>query len=404
MRYGETSSRIARYLAVTVAAGALVALAATDGLSQSRLAQTGLSTSGAGTSRGAGTAGVEAIKTRHAETSRNRATAFPRSELDQAVIDGWPLYRTPRGQMAFNDTMAALKATDVASPNLQAFGGCSNLDCPLTLPKIGQDGWLPAGRVWVSPSQYVLIAHSERPNTRRRMPQAMRVFVFHEFHNSSRNTDTFDTISSHSGSVFVPLYMSKPQTDARGRSFVMVVQIAPYDVVSIHASNMGSAGPGIEVARNTNDAVEPLQNVAGIIVATMIKTAAPYLRVVNHRGSEGQPMLSAYERHIAMLRASTVGGRASAASVTLPFTSVSAQRLATASARIDDLLLRRGQSPRIAIADRGIVPRRTASADVPTPMPVGRPNVMYGSDADRATAQIPLLIAPVRPANRPTLR
>ena len=28
----------------------------------------------------------------------------------------------------------------------------------------------------------------------------MRYFVLHEFHNSTRNTDPFDTISSHSGS------------------------------------------------------------------------------------------------------------------------------------------------------------------------------------------------------------
>ncbi len=379
MRYGEKSSLTARAIAVAGAAGVLVALAATETWAQS--------------------AGAEAIKGRHAETSRNRATPMPRSEHDQAVVDGWPLYRTGRGQSAFNDTMATLKATDVASPTAQMFAGCNNLDCPVSLPKIGLDGWLPAGRIWVSPSQFVLIAHSERPNTRRRMPQGMRVFVFHEFHNSSRNTDTFDTISSHSGSVFVPLYMSKPMTDARGRNFVMVVQIAPYDVVSIHASNLGSAGPGIEVARNTNDAVEPLQNLAGIVVANMIKTAAPYVRVVNHRGSEGQPMLSAYERHLATARS-----RAGAGAVTLPFTAAAPQRLATASARIDDLVLRRGQSPRIPVAERGIVPRRTASADVPTPVSAPRPEVYYGSDADRATALMPMLAAEPKPARRPALR
>ncbi len=382
MRYGETSSPMARYLAVAAAASVLIALAATELSAQS--------------------SGGEVIKGRHADTSRTRATPLPRSEQDQAVVDGWPLYRTPRGQTAFNDTMATLKATDVASPSAQVFAGCSNLDCALTLPRIGQDGWLPAGRIWVSPTQYVLISHSERPNTRRRMPQSMRVFVFHEFHNSSRNTDAFDTISSHSGSVFVPLYMSKPMSDARGRAFVMVVQIAPYDVVSIHASNMGSAGPGIEVARNTNDTVEPLQNLAGIVVAQMIKTAAPQVRVVNHRGSEGQPMLSAYERHVGALRSRTT------AAVTLPFTSAAAPKLASAAGRIDDLVLRRGQSPKIPVAERGILPRRTVAMDVPTPTSVPRPgattSVTYGSDADRASAFMPTLAVEPQLARRPAMR
>jgi hypothetical protein len=95
----------------------------------------------------------------------------------------------------------------------------------------------------------------------------MKYFVFHEFQNSSRNTDLYDTISSHKDSVFVPLYMSKPATDAKGRRFVIVLQVAPYDVLSIHATNWGSAGPGMEVAKNASDPVEPLQNLAGILVA-----------------------------------------------------------------------------------------------------------------------------------------
>jgi hypothetical protein len=79
--------------------------------------------------------------------------------------------------------------------------------------------------------------------------------------------------------------------------------------------------------------------------------------VVNHRGSEGQPMLSAYERRLAALRAN-----AAAAAVTLPFVPAAAQRLASASGRIDDLILRRGASPRIPVADRGFVPPRATVA------------------------------------------
>ena len=126
----------------------------------------------------------------------------------------------------------------------------------------------------------------------------MRYFVFHEFHNSTLNTDPFDTISSHSGSVFVSFYMSKQWTDANGRRFVIVVQVAPHDVVSYHATDKGSAGPGMEVAKNYSEALEPLQGLAGILVATILKTAAPQLEVVNHGGTEGLPMLNEYERRL----------------------------------------------------------------------------------------------------------
>ena len=39
---------------------------------------------------------------------------------------------------------------------------------------------------------------------------------------------------------------------------VVVVQVAPYNVQSIHASNYGSAGPGMEVAKNATDDVDDL--------------------------------------------------------------------------------------------------------------------------------------------------
>src|SRR5690606_36467252 len=116
-------------------------------------------------------------------------------------------------------------------------------------------------------------------------------FVFHEFHNSSRNTDPYDTISSHRGRVFVPFYMSKVGVDDHGRRYVAIIQVAPYDVVSVHATNYGSAGPGVEVAKNMSDDLQPLQARAGIVLARIVKRAAPLLRVVNHRGREGLSML-----------------------------------------------------------------------------------------------------------------
>ena len=318
------------------------------------------------------------IKERNTSVSRTRATSTPRSESDQALVDGWPLYRTDRGQAAFNDTMATLQATEGGAPSASAFKGCAELACNLKLPEIGSDGWVPSGRLWVSPTEYVIISHSPRPRkAQRRSFQSMRYFVYHEFHNSSRNTDTYDTISSHSGSVFVPFYLSKESTDVHGRRFVAIVQIAPYDVVSNHASDKGSAGPGVEVAKNVDDTLEPLQATAGVVLGVIIKNAAPHLRVVNHRGTEGQPMLRAYEQRLEALR-----GRASAVTSTLPFTPASSQRVTAASAPLEGLVARRGLSPRIPVAERGIV--RSASLKV-APEP----------------SEEPMLVEPIRRAVSP---
>jgi hypothetical protein len=300
---------------------------------------------------------------RHLATPRVNAAHLPRSEGDQLLIEGWPLYRTERGQQAFNDVMATLAATDGAAPAAGIFKGCAALECNLSLPPLDANGWFVPGRVWVSPTEYVLFAHSPRLPAgqfyRRRMIMDMRYFVFHEFHNSSRNIDPYDTISSHRNSVFVPLYMSKPGTDARGRRYVVVVQVAPYDVQSVHASNLRNAGSGMEVARNVSDAIEPLQNLAGILVATMIKTAAPRLTVVNHRGAEGLPMLRAYDERIAALRA-----RPAAAPVRLPFVTAPDQRVATAMHGLGNLIRRPGVSPTLSLAERSAFLRPVQVAQV----------------------------------------
>ena len=380
-------------VALAIAAPFAVATIPAVGLAQSNLPQSNLAQSNiAQSDLPQSNQGSAPVKDRHLGSQRSRATQTPRSEGDQAIVDGWPLYRTEKGQAAFNDTMATLHVTEGAAPTAAAFKGCNGLDCNLTLPAIGTDGWIPPGRLWVSPSEYVLFVHAPRQRNgqsyRRRPFRSMRVFVYHEFHNSSRNTDTFDTISSHSGSVFVPLYMSKQATDAYGRHFVNVVQVAPYDVQSIHATNHGSAGPGIEVAKNVNEPLEPLQGLAGILVGSIIKTAAPHLKVVNHRGAEGQPMLSAYERHL-------TAARASATTVSLPFVPAPAQRVTAATARLDDLILRNGASPRIAVADRGIVP--------PKPVPaVMTLKVRQASlTPPSAGPGEPALIEPIAPATPP---
>lgn len=337
---------------------------------------------------------AERVKDRNLGNARPGATAYPRSEGDQALVNGWPMYRTERAQTAFNDVMATLHATDGPAPAQQAFKGCVNLDCALALPPMGSDGWIPPGRLWVSPNDYVLIAHSPRLVSSRgyrlRMRSDMRYFVYHEFQNSSRNTDVFDTISAHKGSVFVPLYMSKQGTDARGKRFVVVVQVAPYNVQSIHASNYGSAGPGMEVAKNSSDELQPLQALAGVLIGTLIKAAAPQLQVVSHHGVEGRPMLEAYQR-----RLSYVQSHAGIAPVTLPFTAATVQRVAVAAANLEDIITRPGLSPRIPLAQRGFLPSRAPSPSlveavssaepvvtpaafkVPTPSPALSPLAVY---------------------------
>jgi hypothetical protein len=335
--------------------------------------------------------GAHLLRDRNIDVSRAGAAQLPRSEGDQALFEGWPLYRTERGQQAFNDTMATLRASDGAAPAQGAFQGCAHLECTLGLPSVSSDGWIPPGRIWVSPTEYVLIVHSPRLHEgqpyRRRDRRQMRYFVFHEFHNSTRNTDPFDTISSHSGSVFVPLYMSKEWADARGRRFVIVVQVAPYDVVSFHATDWGSAGPGMEVAKNMTEELEPLQGFAGILVATILKRAAPQLEVVNHGGNEGLPMLRQYERWLTARKA-----HASAPAVMLPFVAARSERVAAAVGRLEDLIVRRGASPLIPIADRGFVPPKTALS---ASAPLSAPTALLAVDPE------PTLIGPIRPAVRP---
>ena len=78
----------------------------------------------------------------------------------------------------------------------------------------------------------------------------------------------------------------------------------------------------MEVAKNTVDELEPLQAQAGVLVAAIVKTAAPQLAVVNHRGNEGLPMLTAYKQRLATLRE-----RPGAPTIALPFVPAPASAL-----------------------------------------------------------------------------
>jgi hypothetical protein len=170
---------------------------------------------------------------------------------------------------------------------------------------------------------------------------------------------------------------------------VIVVQVAPYDVVSFHATNKGSAGPGMEVAKNMTEELEPLQGLAGIVVATILKTAAPQLQVVNHAGNEGLPMLARYESRLELLQEST-----GSPPVALPFLPASARRAAAASAGLESLILRRAGSAPIPVAERAVVPPRYVASSASPPM----------WSASLAPDAEPVLIGPIRRAVRPPLR
>lgn len=343
------------------------------------------------------------ILERHLNTEREAAADHPRSEQDQVVVDGWPLYRTTRGQEAFNQAMAILQVTAWPPPAQAHFLGCPNLACRLELPRFSPSGWLPAGRLWVSSDEFILIVHSPRlphhRSYRRRSRRSMRVFVFHEFHNATRNTDVYDTISSHRGTVFTPFYLSKPQRDANGHLFATLVQVAPYDVVSRHAANFGNRGPGIEVAKNRGDPLAPIQAKAGIIIATIMKRAVPRIRVVHHRGVEGLLLLHAYRRHRKTSKDKVVR---------LPFVRAPTNHLPLARARLADLIHRPGQrrsNPQVVEAPlKPPAPRLVATGwhrrvvdriGVGELLPVGRRDhdpigdLIRSLDAARAGAPIP---------------
>ncbi len=279
------------------------------------------------------------ILQRHIALGRHAAAEAPHSEREQAIVDGWPLYRTERGQEVFNQAMATLRVTAGPSPRDSYFRGCEELLCQLQLPNVSVNGWLPSGRLWLSPSEYVLFVRSPRSQShsgyRRRPKNQMRVFVFHEFRNSTRNTDIYDTISAHHGSVFTPFYLSKPQRDSVGRTFVTLVQVAPYDVDSRHAANHGSRGPGIEVAKNSGEPLAAIQAKAGFVITTIMKHVEPQLHLVHHHGTEGLAMLRAYWRWRNSLRNRVIR---------LPFEMATSAELASATGSFFDLVDTPGKS------------------------------------------------------------
>jgi len=185
--------------------------------------------------------------------------------------------------------------------------------------------------------------------------------------------------------------------DTLGQGFVMLIQVAPHNVVSRHAANFGNRGSGIEVAKNYGEKLSDLQAKAGIIIAAMVKTAAPKLRVVRHRGKEGLPMLRAYQRWARVSR--------SGPTLKLPFVPAERTRVARATAAIADLIWTgRTRAPALvasaAPAPRTTLPPSTGGAiAAPAPRlvhtaPPRRPVRYAAAMAMPSPVPAPRLIAP----------
>jgi hypothetical protein len=114
----------------------------------------------------------------------------------------------------------------------------------------------------------------------------------------------------------------------------------------------------MEVAKNPAEPLAPLQGLAGILIATMVKTAAPHLQVVNHQDVEGLPMLNAYEARLAMLRA-----HPGMATIALPFVPAAERQVAAATGELDELMARRNGPAPVALSEREVRP----SGEVPSP-------------------------------------
>ncbi|MEO0618269.1 MAG: hypothetical protein AAFZ01_03215 [Pseudomonadota bacterium] len=175
----------------------------------------------------------------------------------------------------------------------------------------------------------------------------------------------FDTISAHKFSVFVPFYIGKQGKDARGRNYVTVIQVAPYDVKSRHASNMGHRGPGVEVAKNKWEPLPPLQSKAGVLLAAIVKQASPRLKVVHHRYKEGLPMLRAYQARVKALRAA-----GSSRERAIPFTPARSRTVARISQPLNTIIRRKGLRPARRLAALPGAPRTRVSVAPRTAVPV----------------------------------
>jgi hypothetical protein len=85
---------------------------------------------------------------------------------------------------------------------------------------------------------------------------------------------------------------------------------------------------------------------------------------VNHHGTEGLPMLQAYERRLAAAQSRPT------VTISLPFVPAEPDRVASATGRLNELIRRQGASAPIPVAERAVIPpRASVRAEIVPPEP-----------------------------------
>ena len=234
----------------------------------------------------------------------------------------------------------------------------------------------------------MLIVHSPRlrdgASYRRRSQRDMRYFVLRVPQQHAQHRPLRHHLRPQR-QRFVPLYMAssrrRPRPPLRHRRAGRPLrrrQPACHD--------KGSAGAGVEVAKDTSDELQPLQALGRASCHHHRQGRSPQLAVVHHRGVEGLPMLNALQRRLAILREQPEDPRRP-----LPFMPAHPERVARANASLHDLITsprRLGRNPRRQCA---FLPPRGTIVSATGPM--------------RATSgggdPVPVLVAPLRLATRP---
>lgn len=179
-----------------------------------------------------------------------------------------------------------------------------------------KDGWLPEGEL-VPGVRIVREEWAGRPH-KGRLRDDNSIFVFHEtqvigskgepIDDARRIIDSWKSATGGRRGVYTPLMVSKTQIDREGKPYVEVIQIAPIQEYSAHASRLGNQnGSGVEVAMQQGDIPEPMQVKAAAAIADAVKGWKPDIRFVNHQDPEGLAMKNVIAAREARLPAPSPG-------------------------------------------------------------------------------------------------
>lgn len=168
---------------------------------------------------------------------------------------------------------------------------------------IDKEGWISLPKETQAALLRIGIEFEVRPWEGRRYKGIARTqitsdkyIVQHEFRNKGGEKSIERTIRSHQNAkgdrfgVYVDFYVSEPvERLSSGKIGVKIVQIKPVWEYSIHASNLNSAGIGVEHAKNANDSFDVLGLLADAVLTDALKQWKPDLKILPHwaGGTEG---------------------------------------------------------------------------------------------------------------------